>query len=319
MNPSEVTNFKDVLDELMPKVGRYEWIWKLLRARARRNGGRIPEKALRLMKKWINPGKPYFITTTSDGTRFMGDIRDLFSVVHAVLPHYDEHVRRFIVARMREGEGAYIDVGANFGIFAATVDRMLEGARPIVAFEPVAETAKRAAATFALNKVRNVRLLQLAIGEIDGQITLLSADGNSALASRQHDSVRGTTNTLQVGCNRLDTLMAEGVLAQPVRLLKVDVEGFEPEVIKGAEQLIRRDRPAVLFEYNLSFTSPPTWSATEVAAMIGRGGAYLNHVLLDGGDLGAFPPPADARDCFNIYCDRPAAIPAPTESLAAQN
>jgi hypothetical protein len=37
--------------------------------------------------------------------------------------------------------------------------------------------------------------------------------------------------------------------AKPVQVMKVDVEGFELSVIRGASEIIRRDRPAVCFEF----------------------------------------------------------------------
>ena len=58
------------------------------------------------------------------------------------------------------------------------------------------------------------------------------------------------TLVVQVACHRLDTLMDQGVIPK-TRLMKVDVEGVELDVLRGAEQLISRDRPAVPFEYNL--------------------------------------------------------------------
>src|SRR5206468_3609115 len=125
--------------------------------------------------------------------------------------------------------------------------------RPIFAFEPIESTVKRAAATLALNGITNVRLFHAAVGDNDGTISLFSAGDNSALASKDSSHLHGQVNEMTVACRKLDTLMDQGVLAQ-VALLKIDVEGMEPEVVHGAQRLIERDRPSVLFEYNLSFS-----------------------------------------------------------------
>ena len=52
----------------------------------------------------------------------------------------------------------------------------------------------------------------------------------------------------EVTIRTLDDVVAAEGWTQPVSLLKIDVEGHEPEVLKGAQQVLNRDKPVVLFE-----------------------------------------------------------------------
>jgi FkbM family methyltransferase len=129
-----------------------------------------------------------------------------------------------------------IDVGANAGQFTAAALHAWPHAR-VIAFEPLADAAKLVADV--AGAARAVEVHQCALGAEDGEIEFFRhTHALSSSALRVSEAARplpwaeelpGETVTL----HRLDTVIAERRLVQPV-LLKLDVQGFELEVLAGA-------------------------------------------------------------------------------------
>jgi FkbM family methyltransferase len=138
-----------------------------------------------------------------------------------------------------------VDVGANRGQFSL-VCRSIRPAAPILAFEPLTEPARIYRAVFGADP--KVRLHVCALAPLRGEITInvSGRDDYSSLlpiSKAQADNFPGTG---QVGVCRVST----GPLPDFVQpsdlglasLLKIDVQGFELEVLKSAEELLARFR-----------------------------------------------------------------------------
>jgi FkbM family methyltransferase len=168
--------------------------------------------------------------------------------------------------------------------------------------EPV---AKRAAATFALNGVKNGRIVVAALGNEDGEITFYHPEGRSNWASTTPTDMGSEAfNWIEtkVPCRTLDRLMEEmGV--RRVSLVKVDVEGHEKETLQGAQSLLKRDAPKVFFEYNFEIAPKKGLAPTDVTGVIDGTGPYRYRVLEDDGTLSDFPPPMAERGHVDIICD----------------
>ncbi|HXG22973.1 MAG TPA: FkbM family methyltransferase [Chthonomonadales bacterium] len=318
--------FESHLEAIRPRLGNYHWMWKILRWRARSSGW-FPRRIHALLRRLGNPRRPYFIGTTPAGVSFVGDYRDEYTVGLVVaarhgrglnwtlsdnkytisLPVTSVHsdpVVSLIIDRLQGTCGAYLDVGTNVGVVATEVARFLQGRQEVIAFEPHPETVRRAAATFALNGVKNVRLFAVAIGDVDGEITFYCPVGFSDMASAKPVDLGLPLRWVEtkVPCYRLDTLAERGQIPQ-TGFIKFDVEGHEPRAVEGALQLIRRDRPAILYEYSYAIAPRLGWTATEVAESILRAGEYRFHVLRKDGTFSPFPPPARGGGHVDIFCE----------------
>jgi FkbM family methyltransferase len=138
--------------------------------------------------------------------------------------------------------GVVLDIGAGFGWYTVQWATMLGTGGRVFALEPCARHLPSLERNTA--SLRNVTILSCAAGEHDGVVTLHDATfGGIYDASIRSDS--GATSTVRV--RRVDSLCHElGI--QGVRFVKIDVEGYEPEVLRGMRQLLERDRPLVAFE-----------------------------------------------------------------------
>jgi FkbM family methyltransferase len=131
------------------------------------------------------------------------------------------------------------DVGAHLGRFTALLARLAPLGR-LYAVEAVPQKAAMLAARFP-----RATVLAEAVSDTPGPVTFhvnLANPGFSSLAAR---GSRGATQAIAVPARRLDDMIPQDV---PLRFLKVDVEGFEFPALRGAERILRRDRPLLLFE-----------------------------------------------------------------------
>ena len=134
-----------------------------------------------------------------------------------------------------------IDAGANIGnhsLFFA------EHFAEVFAFEPHPRTHAVLALNAALRP--NIRCFAQALSDHRGTGMLVSTRGNAGMASLQRDAAGGRTAGIEVPLLPLDEVPE--LADRRVALLKIDVEGNESSVILGARRILRRDRPAVVFE-----------------------------------------------------------------------
>lgn len=137
---------------------------------------------------------------------------------------YDYDNMKLIQFLLREG-GVFFDVGANIGSYTLIASEQ-ERAQ-VFAFEPHPGTFRLLKGNVELNGRKNVTLLNVALGDRTGRMFLID-DGGSATSHLRPD---GSPGTIPVPCMRAeDVCRAQRVMPTCV---KVDVEGFEHEVLTG--------------------------------------------------------------------------------------
>jgi FkbM family methyltransferase len=147
------------------------------------------------------------------------------------------HTRRWF--RPRPGD-VVVDAGAHIGRFSLAAAR---AGASVVAVEPNPETFRVLAANVKLNGFRNVRLVNAALGEREGEAELHVPLVHHGTASLRGDwERRFATRTVRVRVTTLDGLVEELGLER-VDWLLVDVEGYELEVLRGGLGVARARRP----------------------------------------------------------------------------
>src|SRR5262249_6027347 len=139
-----------------------------------------------------------------------------------------------------------IDIGANIGLVTLLMAKLTGRDGRVYAFEPNPLLGKSLRVTLSRNKIANVEFYPFALGDAPRRMTLHVPSDNNGSGSLVHD--RGSSLEFLVEVRRLDDVL-EG--SRNIAVIKLDVEGFEYEVMRGAEKIISQTRPrAVLFECN---------------------------------------------------------------------
>jgi FkbM family methyltransferase len=118
------------------------------------------------------------------------------------------------------------------------------------AFEPNPKMSTLLAQSLEHNRIENVQLHRCALGAEPGELVLSIPRSNAGQATLV--GVRSSDNCekLKVPVNTLSEMIPRLKIA-PVRLVKIDVEGFEDQVFQGADQWLTDTPPdAILFESN---------------------------------------------------------------------
>jgi len=159
----------------------------------------------------------------------------------------EPRVQNALASLIQPGMVVY-DVGANVGFFTVIAARLSGPEGRIVAFEPLPENFERIRHNIALNNFQNIIVRSEALSDTDGQAQFqVSAEptwGNLVGAGKD---IGQKTGTIDVKVSRLDSLLETGDLPVP-NLIKIDVEGAEAQVLRGAENTLRRARPFLLIE-----------------------------------------------------------------------
>lgn len=137
--------------------------------------------------------------------------------------------------------GAFVDIGANCGLWTV---HLSESFRHVYAFEPNPDTFSRLVAGLILSDVsERVTRLNVALGQHSG-IAILRTKGSDAFDASMIQ-YGAETPGVEVPMNRLSNTLSDRFVA----LVKIDVEGYEYEVLQGAEEFLRNaGLPPILFE-----------------------------------------------------------------------
>lgn len=153
-----------------------------------------------------------------------------------ILGWYELRTTELFVKMIKTG-WTVMDVGANVGFFTLLAARLAGEEGRIISFEPDPTSFTLLSKSLERNHFGNVRLFQRAISGTDGERSLqLSATHHKGLHSIERD-LGGERITVQ--SSRLDTIALKMGIGS-IDLLKIDVEGAEPEVLEGAGELLAK-------------------------------------------------------------------------------
>ncbi|MBB3206293.1 FkbM family methyltransferase [Rhodopirellula rubra] len=140
----------------------------------------------------------------------------------------------------------FLDVGANAGTISNEVGRARSNAR-IYSFEPQPDMARLVALSATKNGLSNITVFEAAVGDHCGTV-ILHKPAHTLHASTKSVST-GHEERIECPLITIDAMVASGQLPPP-DVVKIDVEGGELDVLKGAEQTLQENMPIVIFEAN---------------------------------------------------------------------
>lgn len=150
-----------------------------------------------------------------------------------------------------------LDIGANLGAFSVPLAKMIEGRGGVVwAFEPQRVIHQQLCTNLFINRIENVKTFAVALGSKSDEVEIPALNYHETKnvgAFSLEEKVLSVVNIVQhkdgrsekISINRLDDLTTNAV----VSLIKIDVEGREAEVLRGASSTLHKSSyPPVVYE-----------------------------------------------------------------------
>jgi FkbM family methyltransferase len=179
----------------------------------------------------------YFLYNIND--KYIGKSIDLYG-------EYSEYETRLFNQLIKPDDWV-LDVGANLGAFTLTFANKVGIKGRVYAFEPQRFVYQTLCANMALNNIMHAYLYNVGVGDAAGALTIPMLDyrqeNNFGGMYLDDFKKKGIEQTEDVKIITIDSLALE-----KCHFMKIDVEGMELEVLKGADATIRQHMPVVFVE-----------------------------------------------------------------------
>jgi FkbM family methyltransferase len=217
------------------------------------------------------------------GGRIYLDLRESPAMLARALGVYEPAKVATLRGHLRPGM-TFVDVGVNKGDFSLIAARLMDDRGRVIAVEPEPENCAWIRRSISLNGYRSIELVEAALSSSDGEATLYLGrhSGWHTLVA----GVRGRDQgTVTVPTRTLDGLLAERGIEAP-DVVKIDVEGAEMDVLRGATAAFGGRRPLLV----LVDIHPPVSDPREVCAVLTGHGLRLFEVGEPARPLGEVSP-----------------------------
>ena len=180
-----------------------------------------------------------FVARTSFNAKVAGNTADSIQRTICYFGVWEPNLTAWIAGRLKPGD-TFIDIGANIGYFSLLTSQIVGKSGRVVAIEPSPPTFGLLQRNLSLNRVRNVRAVNLAVSDREEELDLfLYAENDSARATvaQKWADQRGFVRGARVRALPLNNILQSGEI-EAARLIKIDVEGHEAHILPGLLQLL---------------------------------------------------------------------------------
>jgi FkbM family methyltransferase len=202
---------------------------------------------------WTKKGN-YWLPYHADG-----DQQEVYYQMHGA-EWFEDETR--CLAKWLPPKGVVIDVGANLGFTAIVFAAQVGPKGRVLAFEPSKMIFPRLVEVVEKNELSQVECFNLGCGTGSRTETLMvPASSGNATIKREGVMLQGPVREVTIEIESLDNIALP--LISRLDFLKIDTEGFEDQVLMGAEQLVSRFQPVIYIElcqeYGESSARAITW------------------------------------------------------------
>jgi FkbM family methyltransferase len=216
-------------------------------------------------KKWLSN-----FNTTNKFIFKLGDYINIFLYKDSVLAKliyegFEENELSFI-SRNLKNDDVFIDIGANIGLFSLIASPLVGENGKVIAFEPSPETYKRLTENISLNDFKNIDARNKGISDKKEKLNIsISESGYDAWNTFAPGDATHFSKQVAVDVNTIDEEL-KNIDKSKIKIIKIDVEGWEKFVIFGGKNLLTQYSPIIMME----FTETNTFAA-----------GYIVHELYD--------------------------------------
>lgn len=168
------------------------------------------------------------------------------------LEKYEPYLTKLMLSKIKNGD-VVLDIGANIGYYAVLFADKVGEKGKVIAIEPDPINFEILQKNIKENKLRNVVAVQAAVGKENKKMKIFESDENFGDHRMWGETLHPAGTSLDreavyVFCRRLDDLLKE-LQEEKIDFIKMDVQGFEAEVIEGGKNMIEKNKPIIFFEY----------------------------------------------------------------------
>lgn len=178
-----------------------------------------------------------------DATFVIGDDVTLFPSVY--LGTYEKCELDILLSHEFPKDLIFWDIGANVGLYSVLLAKKYPMAQ-VVSFEPNAEIHSLLSRNFVINNIQNAQIEAVAVSNVNGQ-GALDLKSKRAGAARMTSTFNPTFDTRSFPVTTGKSFLDSNPKLTP-HLIKIDVEGHEPEVIMGMEEILILHKPVLMLE-----------------------------------------------------------------------
>jgi FkbM family methyltransferase len=187
-----------------------------------------------------------FRTRAVTGSYYHGSVHDIHGHMFRMHGYFDWRVIAVAGAVLRPGD-LVVEVGANVGTETVALADLVGPGGAVLAIEPIPENVVRLRMLNEQSGLSQVEVIPVALSDADGSVrfqppTEPGHSGMGHILGREEDNLAAV---VEVSCTTLDGLL-EG--RPPVRLITMDAEGSELNILRGARRCLQRDRPVLIIE-----------------------------------------------------------------------
>ncbi len=206
------------------------------------------------------------------------------------------HLRELINAA---SDPVCLDVGANFGYYSLLLAVHCRRVGRVFAFEPIPQTANRLMKNIDENGLSGtIQVKRVALGATAGRASLGKGEGDTGKTFLSEPTESGET----VPVTTLDRFVAEERL-EKVDFIKLDVEGFEPSVVQGGMESLKRWHPLLFMELNPSTLQRRGFTAESLLSDLRTLGYHF--LVAQRTQLVPLKELPDKGDVVNVFCVHP--------------
>lgn len=185
----------------------------------------------------------------------------------------------YLIKMLLEKNYTFADIGANIGLMTIFASKTLENSGKVLSFEANPSTVKILEKNVEINKCTNVNIKPYALGSSTNKLKIYPNwninRGGASLINYDKDSSAG----VEVDVLKLDDVIEKN---STIDLIKIDVEGWEIEVLRGAEKILsEKNAPALIIEY-VKFQESSSYKAADVYNYLKNINNYKVYKMKDG-------------------------------------
>jgi len=189
------------------------------------------------------------VTTNFRGVQLTVPTHDI-TIAPGLVGGFYEKIELDVFERLAAISRVIVDVGANIGLYCCIAADRAPAFGKIVAFEPVPENLRYLRRNLGENeRTAQVVVEEQAVGQASGKLQIYLAEGSIGTHSPSVKNAFNSTTSITVPMVSLDEYVQQKLRDRPIDLLKVDVEGYDCAVLRGAHRTLHEDKPTLCIEF----------------------------------------------------------------------